>query len=75
MGWRWPWAKAEDREAEGGYTGIISQLVELQAAGTTQQASATAAMEAAAGALSRAFMGAVVEAHPTTSPRPCLRAS
>ena len=64
MGWRWPWAPAEDREAEGGYTGIISQLVELQAAGTTQQASATAAMEAAAGALSRAFMGAAVEGPP-----------
>ena len=62
---RWPWqAKAEDREAEGGYTGIISQLVELQAAGTTQQASATAAMEAAAGALSRAFMACVVDAPP-----------
>ena len=62
---RWPWqARAEDREATGGYTGIISQLVELQAAGTTQQASATAAMEAAAGALSRAFMGAAVDAPP-----------
>ena len=61
----WPFSrKAEDREAEGGYTGIISQLVELQASGTTQQASATAAMEAAAGALSRAFMGAAVDAPP-----------
>ena len=60
---RWPWS-TEDREAEGGYTGIISQLVELQAAGTTQQASATAGMEAAAGALSRAFMGATVEGPP-----------
>ena len=61
----WPFSrKAETREATGGYTGIISQLVELQAAGTTQQASATAAMEAAAGALSRAFMGAAVEAPP-----------
>ena len=64
MGWRWPWVAAETREAEGGYTGIISQLDELQAAGTTQQASATAAMEAAAGALSRAFMGAMVEGPP-----------
>ena len=59
---RWPWQRAEDRSAEGGYTGIISQLVELQAAGTTQQASATAAMEAAAGALSRAFIAATVDA-------------
>ena len=64
MGWRWPWDRTEDRAAEGGYTSIISQLVELQAAGTTQQASATAAMEAAAGALSRAFMGATVEGPP-----------
>ena len=61
MAWRWPWAREESREAEGGYTPIISQLIELQAAGTTQQASATAAMEAAAGALSRAFAGATVE--------------
>ena len=65
----WPFSRRaegpiEDREATGGYTGIISQLVELQAAGTTQQASATAAMEAAAGALSRAFMGAAVDAPP-----------
>ena len=61
---RWPWQPRETREATGGFTGIISQLVELQAAGTTQQASATAAMEAAAGALSRAFMGAAVNAPP-----------
>ena len=52
---RWPWQKAERREASGGYTEIISRLIEAQAAGTTQQASATAAMEAAAGLLSRAF--------------------
>ena len=58
----WPFSrKPETREATGGFTGIISQLVELQASGTTQQASATVAMEAAAGALSRAFAGAMVE--------------
>ena len=57
----WPFRKAETREAVGGYTGIISALIGAQAAGTTQQASATAAVEAAAGALSRAFMGATVE--------------
>ena len=55
---RWPWEK---REAVGGYTTIISRLIEAQAAGTTQQASATAAVEAAAGTLSRAFMAATVE--------------
>ena len=58
---RWPWQKFELREASGGYTEIISRLIEAQAAGTTQQASATAAMEAAAGLLSRAFAGATVE--------------
>ena len=58
---RWPWSKSETREATGGYTTIISRLIEAQAAGTTQQASATAAVEASAGALSRAFMGATVE--------------
>ena len=59
---RWPWQKAETREASGGYTEIISRLIEAQAAGTTQQASATAAVEAAAGILSRAFASATVEA-------------
>ena len=60
----WPWSKPETREAEGGYTGIISALIEAQAAGTTQQASATAATEAVAGALSRAFADARVDGPP-----------
>ena len=61
----WPFVrKAETREAVGGYTGIISALIGAQAAGTTQQASATAALEACAGALSRSFMAAKVEAPP-----------
>ena len=59
---RWPWQRDETREAVGGYTTIISALIEAQAAGTTQQASATAALEAAAGALSRAFADATVDA-------------
>ena len=58
----WPFAKrTETREAVGGYTGIISALIEAQAAGTTQQASATAATEAVAGALSRAFADARID--------------
>ena len=62
---RWPWQPApESREASGGYTEIISRLVEAQAAGTTQQASATAATEAAAGALQRALQGATVQGPP-----------
>ena len=58
----WPFSRrTEDREATGGYTGIISALIGAQAAGTTQQASATAATEAVAGALSRAFADARVD--------------
>ena len=51
----------ERREAVGGYTDIVSRLIQSQAIGSVQQASATAAMEAASGALSRAFSGAKVE--------------
>ena len=58
---RWPWQR-ETREAVGGYTEIISRLVEAQAAGTTQIASATAATEAVAGLLSRSFASATVDA-------------
>ncbi len=61
---RWPWSRRETREASGGYTEIISRLVEAQAAGTTQQASATAAVEAVSGALSRAFTAAEVVGAP-----------
>ncbi len=71
----WPFKRRETREASGGYTEVISRLIEAQAAGTTQQASATAAVEAAAGALSRAFAAAEVVAPPdiqdALSPR-CL---
>ena len=59
---RWPWQPREDRQATGGYAGIVSALIAASAAGTTQQASATAATEAVAGALSRAFADATVEA-------------
>ena len=61
---RWPWQQPETRQATGGYTGIISALIGAQAAGTTQQASATAATEAVAGALSRAFADARVDGPP-----------
>ena len=57
----WPFKRRETREAVGGYTQIISRLIEAQAAGTTQQASATAATEAVAGLLSRSFASAMVE--------------
>ena len=66
---RWPWQK---REAIGGYTQIISRLIEAQAAGTTQIASATAATEAVAGLLSRSLAAAMVEgAGDVVTPR-CL---
>ena len=58
----WPFSrKTEVREATGGYTSIISALIEAQASGSTQQASATAALEAASGLLSRAFASATVD--------------
>ena len=58
---RWPWqAHTEERQAAGGYTNAISALIGAAAAGT-QQASATAATEAVAGALSRAFADARVD--------------
>ena len=59
---RWPWQpRTEDRQAVGGYTQIISALIGAQATGATQQASATAATEAVAGCLSRAFADARVD--------------
>ena len=58
---RWPWQPRETREAIGGYTEIISRLIEAQASGTTQIASATAATEAVACLLSRSLSSAVVE--------------
>lgn len=59
---RWPLQTAERPEATGGYTEVISRLIEVQVTGATQQASATAVMEAAAGLLSRAFASTTVDA-------------
>ncbi len=71
---RWPWSKTETRETGSGYTQVISQLISATAAGS-QHASATAALEAVAGALSRTFASAQVVAAPgivaAVSPR-CL---
>ena len=58
---RWPWQQPERREAIGGYTDIIGRLIEAQASGATANASATAAVEAASGALSRALTVAQVD--------------
>ena len=52
---RWPWQKRETRDSGGDFTDAVVRLIEAQAAGTAADASSTAAVEAAAGALSRAF--------------------
>ena len=56
----WPF-KREKRDSGGDFTDAVVRLIEAQAAGTAADASSTAAVEAAAGALSRAFAGAVVD--------------
>ena len=57
---RWPWPKRETRESGGDFSDAVVRLIEAQAAGTAADASSTAAVEAAAGALSRAFAAADV---------------
>ena len=61
---RWPWQKRETRDSGGDFTDAVVRLIEAQAAGTAADASSTAAVEAAAGALSRAFASAQVEGPP-----------
>ena len=59
---RWPWSrKAEKRQSGGGYTDAVVAAVEAQASAQVADVSSTAAIEAAAGALSRALMSAEVE--------------
>ena len=58
----WPWGKRERRDSGGDFSDAVVRLIEAQAAGSAADASSTAAVEAAAGALSRAFAGATVEA-------------
>ena len=57
---RWPWSRRETRESGGDFSDAVVRLIEAQAAGTAADASSTAAVEAAAGALSRAFAAADV---------------
>ena len=58
---RWPWQpKPETRQSGGGYTDAVVSALEARAAATVADVSSTAAIEAAAGALSRAFMAADV---------------
>lgn len=59
---RWPWLRRpEQRQSGGGYTDQVVAAIEAQAAATVADVSSTAAIEAAAGALSRAFAAAEVE--------------
>ena len=61
MKW-WPFSrKLETRESGGDFTDAVVRLLESQAAGSAADASSTAATEAAAGALSRAFASAEVQ--------------
>ena len=57
---RWPWSRREKRDSGGDFSDAVVRLIEAQAAGTAADASSTAAVEAAAGALSRAFSAAEV---------------
>lgn len=61
---RWPWSKREPerRQSGGGFTDRIVAAIEATASAQVADASSTAAVEAAAGALSRALMACEVEA-------------
>ena len=59
---RWPWqGRTERRSSAGDFTDLILRAVEADQAAESIDVAATAAVEAAAGALSRAFAGATVE--------------
>ncbi len=60
----WPFRRREKRDSGGDFSDAVVRLIEAQAAGTAADASSTAAVEAAAGALSRAFAAARVEGPP-----------
>ena len=57
---RWPWQRRETRESGGDFSDAVVRLIEAQAAGSAADASSTAAVEAASGALSRTFASAEV---------------
>ena len=61
---RWPWSRRETRESGGDFSDTVVRLIEAQATGTAADASSTAAVEAASGALSRAFAAADVVGEP-----------
>ena len=62
---RWPWQpKLEKRESGGDFSDAVVRLIEAQAAGSAADASSTAAVEAASGALARSLAAAMVEGPP-----------
>ena len=61
---RWPWQRRERRDSGGDFSDAVVWLIEAQAAGSAADASSTAAVEAASGALSRAFAAAEVVGEP-----------
>ena len=58
---RWPWQRREKRDSGGDFSDAVVRLIEAQAAGTAADASSTAAIEAAAGLLSRSLAAAEVD--------------
>ena len=63
---RWPWQRRDDPPAErrdsgGAFADAVVRMIEAQAAGSAADASSTAAIEAASGALARALAGASVQ--------------
>ena len=61
MSWWRPWRRDEDRQSGGGYTDAIVAAIEATASQHAASVTSTAAVEAVAGLLSRAFAGAEVE--------------
>ena len=59
-----PWRKPEKRASGGSFSDAVVRMLEAQAAGKAADAGSTAAVEAASGALSRAFASARVEGAP-----------
>ena len=60
MNW-WPFTRREKRDSGGDFNDAVLRAIENQAAGTAADTGSTAAVEAAAGTLSRAFASAEVQ--------------
>ena len=61
IGWLADKLGYEKRDSGGDFSDSVVRLIEAQAAGSAADASSTAAVEAASGALSRAFASAEVQ--------------